>query len=368
MSGYGLAAARGHILFSTGNSDCNFYVSPENCPSTTTYDGVTNIQESVISVLPTLAARQGVFTPSNVFQMDMDDADLGAAGVMIIPTQANNWNLATIVSKDGRLWLLDQDNLSTSLNMQQLSDGCWCGPSYFHGSDGIGRVVSSAGSLQTWKIETSPAPVLVAEGTGTVQQSEQDPGFFTVVSSHLANLNSAIIWAVARPSQSAPLTLYAFAAVPTNGTLRQLYSSPAGQWPNLGGNANIVPVVANGKVYVAAYKGLMIFGPNGHAASQPSAAAVAATTESEALAAGATERVTGFLRAIKGTTIELRIRGGQLLALDIAPALASEQVANLKVGRPYTALAADTGVAGAPQAISVARAKPGVGAWPPDQL
>ncbi len=368
MSGYGLAAARGHIMFSTGNSDCNFYLSPENCPSSSTYDGVTNIQESVISMQPNLALRQGVFTPSNVFQMDIDDADLGAAGVMMIPTQTNSWNLAAIVSKDGRLWLLDQDNLSNSLDMQQLGDGCWCGPSYFHGSDGIGRVVSSADSVQTWQIRTSPAPTLVAEGTGTVQQSEQDPGFFTVVSSHLGNLSTAIIWAVARPSGSAPLTLYAFAARPTNGTLKQLYSAPAGQWPNLSGNANIVPVVANGKVYVAAYQSLMIFGPNGQALSQARMQVTATTADAAALPAGITQRVTGMLLTIKGTSVNLRTRSRQVVTLDLSPAMETEQVASLKVGRPYTALAAETGPAGALQAVSIARAKRGVGAWPQDQL
>jgi hypothetical protein len=30
-----------------------------------------------------------------------------------------------------------------------------------------------------------------------------------------------------------------------------LFSQPAGWWPNSGGNANIVPVVSNGRVYVA---------------------------------------------------------------------------------------------------------------------
>ena len=54
--------------------------------------------------------------------------------------------------------------------------------------------------------------------------------------------------------------LYAFAATPVNGTLKLLYSGAAGQWPNLGGNANIVPMVANGLAYVAAYKSLTIFG------------------------------------------------------------------------------------------------------------
>jgi hypothetical protein len=370
MSGFGVAAARGHVMFSTGNSDCNFYVSPEACPSSSTYDGVTNIQESVVSMQPNLALRQGVFTPSNVFQMDIQDNDLGASGLMMIPTQPNSWNLATIVSKDGRLWLLDQDNLSTSLDMKQLSDGCWCGPSYFHGSDGVGRVVSSAGkTVQTWKIQTTPAPALVAEGSASVQQSEQDPGFFTAVSSNLGNLSSAIIWAVARPSGSAPLTLYAFAAAATGGSLKKLYSSPAGQWPNLGGNANVVPVVANGKVYVAAYKTLMIFGPNGTAVSLASASTVAGSAaESAALSPGVNERVTGVLLAINGTTLKLQTRSRQTVTLDISRALETEQVANLIVGRPYTALAAEIGSDGSLQAISVARAKPGVGAWPRDQL
>ena len=370
MSGFGLAGARNQVFLSTGNSDCNFYVNPEACPSSSTYDGVTNIQESVVGMAPNLAARNGVFTPSNAFQMDINDADLGASGVMLIPAQPNSWYLAAIVSKDGRLWLLDQDSLSSSLDMRQLSQGCWCGPSYFHGSDGIGRVVSSAGaSVQTWQIQTSPAPKLVLEGTGTVQQSGQDPGFFTVVSSHFGYLPSGIIWAVARATSSTtPLMLYAFAAVPLGGTLKQLYSAPAGTWPNTGGNANIVPVVANGKVYVATYKRLMIFGPNASAAVAPAGAiAQAPVPLSSALPLGATQRVTGTLLAINGSTLKLLTRSKQTVMVDIARATETEQVANLNVGQPYTAL----GVSepdGTVRAMAVMRAKPGVGAWPQDQL
>jgi hypothetical protein len=39
-----------------------------------------------------------------------------------------------------------------------------------------------------------------------------------------------------------------------------LFQGTAGTWPNTGGNANIVPVVVNGKVYVASNKQLNIFG------------------------------------------------------------------------------------------------------------
>lgn len=46
-----------------------------------------------------------------------------------------------------------------------------------------------------------------------------------------------------------------------------LFSVPAGNWPNTGGNSNIVPVVANGQVYVASWKQLAIFGLKGTGAS-----------------------------------------------------------------------------------------------------
>lgn len=365
MSGFGLAGAASRVFLSTGNSDCNFYVSPEACPSQSTYDGVTNIQESVVSLQANLAQRAGVFTPSNVFAMDMADADLGAAGVLLVPTQANGSHLAAIVSKDGRLFLLNRDSLSTPLDTQQLAEGCWCGPSYFRGSDGISRIVSSAGSaLQTWQIQTSPVTHLVAEATAYVQSSEQDPGFFTIVSSNGNRLNSAIIWAVARPTASAPLTLYAFAAKAAKGTFKQLYSAPAGQWPNLGGNANIVPVVANGKVYVAAYKSLTIFGPNGSPAIANQADSILAA---ESLPLGATQRVSGMLLAIDGTTLTLLTRASRTVKVNVSRAVETEQVANLIVGQPYTALGALTGSDGTLQAASVMRAKHGSGAWPKDQ-
>ena len=367
MSGFGVAGTDSHIFFSTGNSDCNFYVSPEACPSQSTYDGVTNLQESVVSLPTNLAQRAGVFTPSNVFAMDIADADLGAAGVLLIPTQPNGSNLATIVSKDGRLFLLNRDNLSASLDMQQLAEGCWCGPSYFRGSDGISRIVSSAGAaLQTWQIQTSPAPHLVAEATAYVQSSEQDPGFFTAVSSNGYSLKSAIIWAVARPTASAPLTLYAFAAKPAHGTFSELYSSPAGEWPNLGGNANIVPVVANGKVYVAAYKSLMIFGPNASPATG-GANSVDSTPVEASLSPGAVQRVSGMLLAIDGTTLTLLTRTSRAVKVDVSRAVENERVANLVVGQAYTALGVLPASNETFQAASIMRAKRGSGAWPRDQ-
>ena len=65
MSGYGPATDdAGNILFVTGNSDY----------SGTTYDGITNIQESVVKVSPTLTTVLDLFTPKNQASLDQVDA------------------------------------------------------------------------------------------------------------------------------------------------------------------------------------------------------------------------------------------------------------------------------------------------------
>jgi hypothetical protein len=68
-----------------------------------------------------------------------------------------------------------------------------------------------------------------------------------------------------RRSKVAPLSLYAFNpdAGKKKQTIKQLFKAKAGAWPNLGGNANLVPVVANGQVFVASNKQLQIFGWGG---------------------------------------------------------------------------------------------------------
>ena len=42
-----------------------------------------------------------------------------------------------------------------------------------------------------------------------------------------------------------------------------LFHGVAGLWPNQGGDSNQVPIIANGKVYVASNKQLRIFGLKG---------------------------------------------------------------------------------------------------------
>ena len=261
MSGYGLAADdSGNIVFVTGNSDY----------SGTTYDGVSNIQESVVKVSPNLTTVVDVFTPSNQASLDQTDADFGSGGALVLPDQPGPIpHLVVASGKVGSMFLMNGDKLggynTTKNNVlgTYFSGACWCGHSYFVDSDGVGRVVSSGGRfVRSWKISTSPRPSLqlVSTSPSPGLGGGQDGGFFTAISSNGGS--NAIIWAVNRPvsfSQS-QVSLYAFSPDVSGSTMTQLFRAPAGAWQNVGGNSNTVPVVANGEVFVATNKQLQIFG------------------------------------------------------------------------------------------------------------
>jgi hypothetical protein len=250
MSGYGIAGDGTDLFFATGNSDCNFYVSPELCPSKSTYDGKTNIQESVVRLSGDLTTIRGIFTPSNVFSLDKADADVGSGGVLLLPAPSSPL-LAVQAGKDGNLRLFSRPTTSglTLLNTHPIS-ACWCGPSFFKGPDGINRVATSQGSmLHTWRVDLLPSIHLGQAGTSSIATG-RDPGFLTVVSSKSSDgtrygtpiSGTVIIWAVGRPTGSPPtVVLYAFEAISVGGKYKLLFSSPAGSWPSTGGERKYRP-------------------------------------------------------------------------------------------------------------------------------
>jgi Bacterial Ig-like domain (group 3) len=257
MSGYGPAADdAGNILFVTGNSD------------QATYDGVTNIQESVVQISPTLTTVLDLFTPDNQVSLDQDDLDFGSGGVLVLPDQPGSTpHLAVAAGKDGTMYLMNEDNLGGYSPTQNNVLGsysvglCWCGQSYFvDPADGLGRVVSSGGrEAMVWKVQTSPTVALTEVTVSPRIGGSQDPGFFTTISS-MGNANP-IIWALARPlALTTAINLFAFDPESGGGEMKVLFKGTAGAWPNLSGNANLVPVVANGLVFVASNQQLQIFG------------------------------------------------------------------------------------------------------------
>ena len=260
MSGAGLAADdSGNVAFVTGNSD----------PSGTTYDGISNIQESVVKMSPDLTTVVDLFTPSDESTLDQQDWDFGSGGVMVLPDQPGSKpHLAVAAGKDGNMYFMNEDHLggySTTTNNvlgTYKIGGCLCGESYFvDPKDGAARVVSSgARNVTVWKLQTSPTTVLRSVSSSPKITNGQGAGFFTSVSSN--GTTNPIIWAISRPASpvSKGLTLYAFNPESGGNVIAKLYQGMAGNWPYFGAHSNLVPVAANGAVFVASYKELRIFG------------------------------------------------------------------------------------------------------------
>lgn len=331
MSGSGLASDGSSIYFSTGNSD----------PSGGSYDPVKNIEESIVKVTPDLKLAS-VFTPSDYATLDQNDMDLGSGGVLAIP------NAPLIVSggKDGRLFLMNSGNLGgyTAGGPDKVLDtksmgACWCAPSYFMGPDGAPRIVTSGGGdVITWKLTQGPSglPQLTQDGTASIVTNTEDGGFFTAVSSDNSGPNyKGIIWAASRPTAEAPdVTLYAFDATPVAGTHRLIGQYPVGSWTQPT-NANIVPVVANGKIHIASggpSQGLLtILGFNPKAQTIPDIIVTSVSYSSE------TQLFTSVVKNIGAAATPLPI------AINVA----------YYVDDQYATWGSFTGVLGAGQAVTI---------------
>jgi hypothetical protein len=376
MSGGGLAAsADGSIFFASGNSD----------PSGTSYDPVNNLAESVVKLSGDLSRVVDYFTPNDVSFLDSNNADFSAGGVLLIPTQSGPVpDLAVHLGKIGPLYLLNQQNLGkfnpnggVQCNPREVcaadkvvgnfaldpSDDCWCTPSYFTGSDGVGRVVLSAGHhIIIWKIQTSPTVTLVKERTLPDIASGQDAGFFTSVSSNGTQAGSAVVWAISRPTDQNPANILLYAFNPTNGSL--LFSANAGIWPSPG-NANIVPVVANGRVYVGSYKQLAIFGPKAAGAAVATAQpALSATAPSETPVRW--NQITGRVLRVSGTEVIVQQRWGAHVKIDAKPAQDARQSVLILKGEIITA-EGNYDALGVLHAKTIVRAKASPALWPRDQ-
>ena len=101
---------------------------------------------------PQLGNLLDLFTPSNENSLDAVDDDLSAGGVLpLLPQPGPFPDLAVIAGKIGTMYLLNRDNLGgfTPGGPDKVLDTktiapCWCGPSYFTGSDGSGGSSAAA--------------------------------------------------------------------------------------------------------------------------------------------------------------------------------------------------------------------------------
>jgi len=378
MSGYGLAGdSEGNVYFNTGNTAEGTYNDPQN------------IGESVVQLPGSLSGTLHLFTPHNHDTLDNQDNDLGSGGAMVLPDQPGNFpHLLISDGKDGNLWVINRDNmggLATPDVPQSVSiGGCWCGPSYLD-TPGGGEVVSSGGTydnntqlsynkVQLWTITTTGSPaapaVSLVASSATFEPTGHDPGFFTSVSSDGTDPKTQIIWAVNRASgDDNHVTMYAFNATPSGATLPLLWQGVAGYWPSVDANNNIVPTVANGRVYVATYQQLQIFGLRTLRIHWPPRFTgefeETRLREARVRRPPASPQFWGRVKSVEGDKMVITLRGGRELAVDLSEAIKTQHAVLLRPGQ--SALVRGTmGAGGVFHATVVLRAK-GESLWGEDK-
>jgi hypothetical protein len=358
MSGSGVAADPiGYVYVLTGNSDAG------------TWSDADNLQESALKLTPDLSQILDYFTPWNVTDLDRTNQDLASGGIMLLPDYAlPNTYLAVAAGKSGTMYLINRSAMGEHVDhppdrvLGTYPIGrCWCAPSYFVGADGVARVVTSGGSnVEIWKFAPLSQGIrLTKEYVSPALPSGQDPGFFTSVSSNGMAANTVIVWAVARPeTKNGALVLYAFDA----SNARQLLATKAGVWPNTNYNANVVPVVANGQVYVAGGSHLAIFALN--AGRRKELAFEGPDPAADPTAPG--HEIYGTVTRIRESSITLRIRTGRLVIVDGARAMREHNSTQFFVGNAI-GVDGSYGRGGVIHASTIFRAKDSPALWADDR-
>ena len=256
-------APGGRMFVATGNGHST---SPP-------YNGTTEFGESVIN----FSLANGGLTPTDAFTafnyqtLNDGDLDLGSGGVLMVPDQQGTHpHILVQVGKEGRIVVLDRDNLggyapaTGTSNTNALQDipnankGLWNTPAYWNGNvyiwgsgEGVGGDVPKMYTLNTGVMDTTPSSQsnIISDFPGAS---------FSVSSNGTAD---GIAWAV-RSDQfdsNGAAVLYAW---PATDLTTPLYESDTNAARDSAGPANkfSTPVVTNGKVYVSANGEVDVYG------------------------------------------------------------------------------------------------------------
>jgi hypothetical protein len=265
MSGAGLAADtvnNGRLFVATGNGAFNANNPP--------YTNSMSYGDDIVR-LDVNNGSMNVgdhFTPLNQADLNGRDADVASGGVLLLPDQTagGHTRLMVQVGKEGRIYLIDRDNLggynSSSDNIVQeipvnpstsfSINGLWSIPAYWNGN------------LYFWGNGDNLTAFSFANGrigsiTSSSAENSSFPGATPSISSN--GNNNGIVWDVLTSAygSSGPAVLLAHNATNVGNTL---YSSNQNLSRDNPGQATkfVVPTVVNGKVYVGTANLLSVFG------------------------------------------------------------------------------------------------------------
>jgi len=261
MGGAGLATAPdGSIYGVTGNGTFDTAPNPQN------------FGDSFVKLIQgTNLALADYFTPFDQSTMDIQDEDLGAGGVMVLPDSVGSVahpHLMVGAGKLGKIYLLDRDNLghfnagsdsqivqSFTFYTAQFGTPHFFGlPAYFNNRlyvQGVGEFLK-AYVFTNGQLNTTP-----------ILQSAETLGFRGATPSISANgTNNGILWQLFPGSASNPNA--SLRAYDVNNLSPRIYDSYLNLQAGLPERITLlkfnVPTVANGKVFLGTVESLAVFG------------------------------------------------------------------------------------------------------------
>ncbi|HEY2140618.1 MAG TPA: choice-of-anchor D domain-containing protein [Solirubrobacteraceae bacterium] len=288
QSGGGLISdGPGQILFSTGNGEGN---PGEGDPKQGKgKEPPEDLGDSVVrvAVQPDGSLKASdFFSPSNNFELDKEDLDLGSAAPIALPSQfgtASIPNLLVQPSKKGDLYLLNRDELGgmgqglggTDKVIQNVGKygGVWDGSTvwpgdgnyvYVPGVAPYGTGATAGGAIDRLRffkygvdVEGKPSLSLAAESPEEFAFGSGSP----IVTSNGTTNGTGILWLTqcppAFPASCKESKLRAYSAVPVAGAPQALFSESIGQATKFSR-----PDASNSHVYVGNREG-HIFGFSG---------------------------------------------------------------------------------------------------------
>lgn len=270
--GAGVWAAGAGLPIDTTISGGRMYIVTGNGTRTSTppFNASSAYGESVVAfnIANGKLTPVDIFTPFNFQLLNDKDWDQGSGGLLMAPDQPGSHpHLLITAGKEGRILVLNRDNLggyvagsTYSTNaLQDISNvipqakGFWSTPAYWNGN------------VYMWAENNVPMLFKLNGGVLDSQPDSQSPittaypdATFSVSSDGNQN---GIAWAV-RADQfntKGPGVLYAWEANDLTSTIYQSDTNPSRD--NVGpANRFSIPVVTNGKVYVAAQKEVDVYG------------------------------------------------------------------------------------------------------------
>ncbi|MDB6078194.1 MAG: hypothetical protein JWO82_1941 [Akkermansiaceae bacterium] len=255
---------QGNLFLSTGNGT----IGANGNPSDTRNRG-----ESFLKLTPSgsTMAVTSFFTPFNWSTLEGGDVDLGSAGLLLAPG-AGNTKLAIGAGKQGRLYVVDRDNMgglqagsdsqiiqSVDVNLNKKIMG---GPVYWEGPGGVRK-------FYVWAADT-PLKAYTFVGSGfnvTPQNSTMtvfNPGAMLSISANGNTAGTGIVWAMC-PTNDANqhVVVGVLRALNAENITQELWNSTQNSARDAIGNyAKFNQVtVTNGRVYVPTFSNkILVYG------------------------------------------------------------------------------------------------------------